>query len=72
MSCRRELTNKVDVDTTLIIDRIIGIIGGVDVENAAFCLLIRRRELYLSINPTGSDQSRVQSVDSVRCHDHLH
>ena len=45
---------------------------GMDVEDSPLCLFVRQRELDLSIDPSWSDEGRVQRLDAVRCHDHFH
>ena len=42
-----------------------------DLENVETSILIWRRELDLAVNPSWSQESRVQDVDSVRGHDNL-
>ena len=44
---------------------------GMNPENSPLCFLIRKRKLNLPVNPAWSDESRVQSLDSVGSHDHL-
>jgi hypothetical protein len=43
----------------------------VDIKDATLRLFIGSRKFYLSVDTTGSNQRRIQSVDSVRRHDDL-
>eukprot|EP00126_Sphaerothecum_destruens_P015542 Sdes_comp9561_c0_seq1m1037 len=43
-----------------------------DPENPALCFLIREGKLNLAINPAGTNQSRIQTLDAIRSHNHLH
>ena len=43
----------------------------VNLQNVQTGLFVWRWELDLSINATRSQQSRIQNVDTIRCHDHL-
>ena len=43
-------------------------LGRVDAKDHALCLLIRQRELDLTINAAGPDERRIQRVDSVGRH----
>ncbi len=45
---------------------------GVNVEDAATGFVVRQRKLDLSVNPARTDQGRIQAVDTVGGHDHLH
>jgi hypothetical protein len=42
--------------------------AGVDLQNVSTGLLVRSRELNLSVNAARSEQSRIQDVNSVSCH----
>ena len=44
---------------------------GVNAKDASLCLLVGKGKLNFTINSTGTDQSRVQSVNTVSGHYHL-